>query len=157
MEPEAIETRLRLAGCYLAAFEVLRHTVEDDLVGFFADRHSEDGPLPSDEYRREVLSLHKSPPKAVVLWYCKMGVLDSRDADRLQVILEHRNEVAHDLVDCMLDPGRDVRRDLISEMIEYTDRIGKFWMETWRDAGLGPPAGAEYLAATFLRHLLSCT
>lgn len=157
LDPDALQKRLRLAGCYLAAFEVMKRTVVDHLLGFFADDYRDREPLPSDDYREHVLSLDRRAFVASTLWYERMGILSARDRDQLRTIWDHRNEVAHELVNCMLDPGRDVATDHLDDMIEYTELIGLYWMSTWRDAGLGPPPETPYPASEFLRYLYSCS
>lgn len=160
LDSDELKANLARAGLFLAAFEIMRGQIEGSLRGFFAEDFKNLEALPSQKYRDEVLSRHKSSLTASVLWYVEMDVLEKSDVDAIESIRSYRNQIAHELPNYLLGPGYEIDLDAVRAMQRYIDVVGGFWARTWAetdpdydhvDLDSSPP---ESLASIVMGHLL---
>ena len=131
LNAHAIRTELVRAGLLLVAFETLRGQLEHKLRGFFADDFQNFVALPSEEYRRQVLSRHKSSFVAAALWYVDQGVLVAEDVPTLERIRSHRIDVAHELPNYLFDPASRLDVGLLEVSQRYIDTLSMYWATVW--------------------------
>lgn len=131
LDPDAIRAELVKAGLLCVAFDILRDQLEQKLRGFFADSFRGWDPLPSDEYRGEVLTRHKSSFMASALWYVDQGVLVADDIPTIERIRSHRNDVAHSLPNYLFDPANRIKVEILEAAKRYIDIVSKYWVRTW--------------------------
>lgn len=128
VQPEAIGTTMLRAACFLAGWELIKAEVEDKVRGFYLTGFDESG-LTYDEasYRTHVLSRDRQRFKASSSWLVASGGLTSEQADLLEIIRHHRNEVAHELPRLLVDPDFEVRTDLLIASLDCLRSLGIFW------------------------------
>jgi hypothetical protein len=129
LNPESLRGNLLAASLYLAAYEVLRSSIIDQIKTFYTSGWSAtSGFLVDDEYEKKVLGLHKSHLRASALWLQQRSVIDTNDLEKLDQIREHRNAIAHDLphfvsaADTSIDPG------LFQSIYELITKIDQWWI-----------------------------
>ncbi len=128
LNPESLKTNLIAASLFLAAYETLRASVVDQLKDFFCTGFDEDGYTYSPEYEAKVLSRHKSPLGASLLWLREMGVISENELARVDHIRAHRNEIAHDLPRFITNANSNVSIALIAEVCELVVKIDQWWI-----------------------------
>jgi hypothetical protein len=127
LQPDAIHAGLVRAGLFLAGWELLKAEIVDGVQAFFVDGFDEKRPTVSHEYTTQVLQRHRSRFEASILWLVEADALDSTQADQVRSIHAHRNEVAHELPKLLIEPGRGISADLLSQMHTLLRVLGRFW------------------------------
>ncbi len=125
--PESTTLTLVRASALISGWELIKTSVYDDVRGFFLEGFDESGFLYGDEYKTHVLSLAKHPFDASVRWLVKMDALTEAQAEVLHELRQHRNEVAHELVRYVVDPGVEVRVDMLLAGRDCLKALARFF------------------------------
>ena len=128
LNPDSLKSNLIVASMFLAAYESLRASVIDQLKDFFCVGFDQNGFNYSPDYESKVLSKHKSPLRASLLWLKDMDVVTGSDLDRVDRIRKHRNEIAHDLPRFITESDSDVNVPLIVDICEMVAKIDQWWI-----------------------------
>lgn len=126
ISPENIRRNLVRAGLLLAGWEVLKKEVEDQLRDFYMLGLKAD-PLAQAAYETSVLSRHKWPFEASLLWLIESGALDEKQAQQVRDLRNYRNEVAHEIPKFMIEFGCDANIERIREARDLIVILGRFW------------------------------
>lgn len=127
IQPENVATALVRAGTLLTGYELVKTAIVDEVKGFFVQGSNEDGMLYSPGYQRDVLSLGKNTFEASVKWLIQMEALTQNQADSLEVIRTHRNELAHELARFVVDPDANVSVDRLTDLQGIMRSLDRFW------------------------------
>jgi hypothetical protein len=128
LNPKELRSNLVCASVYLTAYEFLRQALIEHLEGFFADRFGASGPILGKDYREKVLSLHKKPFFASANWFRNCGALTDANLERIREIREHRNFVAHNVLEAVGSVKSSVRKDLLYAIAEIVRKIDVWWI-----------------------------
>lgn len=134
IDPTEVNRSLHQVALYLTAWETLKSGVVERVKGFFSrDWHaSEKGEIihkPSEEYRREVVSLHpKDEFHACCLWLKSLGAFDDADLAGIELARSHRNEVAHRVVDYIIHEDCSVSRDALLTIYDTVKKLDRWWL-----------------------------
>ncbi len=137
LEPEQIRATLAFAGLYQIAHELIKQAVLDEVRGFFW-LGIQDGVMIYDEpaYAREVL---RRAPKnrflASLSWLVVGGAVTSEQADRLELIVDHRHELTHELLKYIFDPDFEPNVELLTDALDILKSIRRFWTGIEADIG----------------------
>lgn len=94
---EELTRVLAYAGLVLIAFELVKSLIVKPIKNFYSNVTFGEG-MPFKSYEHDVLSRHRHEFEACVLYLQDfMEAIDSEDAQAIQALRQHRNEVAHDL------------------------------------------------------------
>jgi hypothetical protein len=127
--PESLRSNLIAASLFLTAYELLRTSAIDRIRDFFTYEFNENGGVVSEDYKDKVLSLHKSPLRASLLWLKEMSALDDSDIELVDNIREHRNELAHDLPKFIATADAEINVDLLGSIYELLTKIDRWWIK----------------------------
>jgi hypothetical protein len=129
LNPESLRSNLLSASLYLAAYEILRSSLIDQIRSFFETGWSVDsGETIDPRYQTTVLSLAKSPLRASALWLQQNGVIDENDITKLDTVREHRNAVAHDLPKFVSSIDAHVDVSLFESIFELVTKVDRWWI-----------------------------
>lgn len=129
LAPESVMLTLIRAGCLLSAYELIKSEVVDGVRGFYASGFKGGKQLYDETgYRQDVLSLDpKSKYRASCAWLVGEGALTSAQAEALEQIHAHRQEIAHELPKLLVDPDFEVKADLLLAAVDCVRALGVFW------------------------------
>lgn len=128
LNPKKLKSNLISASLFLAAYESLRASIVDQVRGFYWTGFDEHGDNFSDSYTTRVLSRHKSPLRASLLWFLEMQAVTQDDLDLVDRLREHRNKIAHDLPAFVASADCDVDLDLLKQLIELVAKVDRWWI-----------------------------
>lgn len=128
LDPTSLKENLIKASLFLAAYETLRNSVIEQIRSFFSSGFDEHGPTISSRYQSEVLSRHKSPLRASLLWLLDMGVISNLDIDMVDHIRKHRNALAHDLPSFISTIDAQIDSELINSICALVTKIDRWWV-----------------------------
>jgi hypothetical protein len=132
LSPEAIKSNLVLSSLYLAAYEILKSAIVDNVRDFFALDYDADGkPVLDKQYRDEVSRLHRDLLQASCLWLEKAGAITSDEVEQIGRIRRHRNEVAHELPQLLSERDRNLNLDYFLRLRELLEKIGIWWIRNF--------------------------
>jgi hypothetical protein len=99
LNPVELRTSLILVALYVLAYESFRDGAIDHVHTLYWWGIDESGnKYNEDDYRREILSRHKSPFRATLHWYQEMGALDEADLATIANLTKTRNRLVHHLM-----------------------------------------------------------
>jgi hypothetical protein len=127
LEAEQLRVTLIQAGLYLVAFELLKNDVVDRTKGFFQLGFDSGGLIYSPDYQSKVLSLAPNKFDASARWLVTVDALTADQADELIELRQHRNEIAHELPNLLIDPSVHFSPDRLARCRFYVDLLGLFW------------------------------
>ncbi|MFY1868124.1 hypothetical protein ACOTEK_02395 [Achromobacter xylosoxidans] len=128
LDPDVVRPSLFLATMFIAAFEILRDSVVDDVRGFYTIGSGEDGPFIDAEYQAKVLSKNNSPLYASLEWLREHGAIDEEDLGKFEQLKKTRNLLAHELfgvVAGQVESSHEVRFD---DLVALLRKIGVWWV-----------------------------
>jgi len=76
-----------------------------------------------------VVRLHKNRFRASLLWLVGSGAITLEQADRLQEIQAHRNELTHELVRFIVDVKLEPSLELFVDALSILRDISRFWTQ----------------------------
>src|SRR5947207_1789640 len=94
---------LSYVGLVFVAFELVKSMIVEPIKLFYRDMRFGPG-MPFKSYEGDVLSRHKNEFEACLLYLGDfMKAIDSDDMNTIQHLRQHRNDLAHDLVNRLHD------------------------------------------------------
>ena len=128
LNPETLKSNLILGSIYITSFEMLKDSIITKLKDFFIDGIDENGFTYSDRYKTKVLTLHKNPLQASLIWLQDMEAIDNDDIIKFEKIKTFRNKLAHEMLDFIANIPEDDLLKLFNDMISLLTKIGRWWI-----------------------------
>ena len=132
LNPEAVRGTLISAGLFLVAYEVLRSSIIDHPLEFFATTWTAKGPKPSEKYNREVRALDpkgkNDPLRGSLAWLRKEGVLSSDDLNAFEQITNARNNAAHELLSQLTGRKPQDYLSLYPTLVLLIEKVERWWI-----------------------------
>lgn len=130
LAPESVGRTLIRAGCFLAAYELIKSEVVKGVHDFywFGDMRNGQKIYDDARYQRQVLSRNpKSAYRASCDWLVENEALTIEQVQALEAISRHRHEIAHELPKLLVDPDFEVKADLLLAAAGCVRALGVFW------------------------------
>ena len=129
LNPDAIKINLVLSSLYLAAYEILKSAIIDNIRDFLIFDYDVNGkPVLDKQYRDDVSNLHQDLLQASCLWLGQAGVITSDEVEEIGRIRKHRNEVAHELPQLLVERDRNLNLDYFLRIRELLEKIEIWWV-----------------------------
>lgn len=140
LRPDIIRGTLAFAGLYQVTHEMIKHTVLIKVREFFCSNLNLDGSdsmtaEENDRYRLSVLALAENRFRASLLWLVKNDAITQIQADRLELIRSHRDDLVHELTKYLIDPDEDPDVDLLADAIATLKDLHRFWINVELSTG----------------------
>ncbi|MGO4891840.1 hypothetical protein [Flavobacterium sp. W21_SRS_FM6] len=127
LHPKLLKRNLITASLYLSAYEVCKNSIIEKPKIFFSDGIVEEK-LNLEEYKKEVLSLAKSPLEATLLWFKSHGAIDDNDINGFKESRKLRNDIAHELPLYISESDRNIDQSAYESLLEVTHKVGVWWL-----------------------------
>ncbi|WP_116522024.1 hypothetical protein [Achromobacter insuavis] len=128
LDPDVVRPSLFLATMFIAAFEILRDSVVDDVRGFYISGFGEDGSIVDSEYRSKVLSRNNSPLYASLGWLREHGAINEDDLEKFEQLKKTRNLLAHELFGVVSGQVESAHEQQFDDLIALLRKIGVWWV-----------------------------
>lgn len=128
LNPDSLKGNLIAASLFLAAYETLKYSIVEQSRNFFMHGFDKNNKLFNDNYYNNILSLDKNPLQASLLWLKNLGVFGEDDLSLVNQIREHRNDLAHNLQNFVLDADKKINVQLLESIYELTTKIDRWWI-----------------------------
>src|SRR5262249_37298428 len=106
----------------------LLSSIVDQLRNFFCHGFSDQGDIISPNYQQKVLTLDKSPLRASLLWLKGARAIDDADIERFQLVRRQRNEIAHQLVNCIAFADEVIDPVFFATIADLVMKIDRWWI-----------------------------
>ena len=156
LDQNGIRKQLTASSLYLAAFQLLEFVVVERIKGFFGydarlwkalGMEAEDGrwDTPKREWRKalhlpdsksgeEIAGGERSDVrKQSVRWLVEMGAIDESEGEEIRRIVDHRNDIAHELPRMLLNGRTDL--DELWRIRQLVNKIEIWWIREFEIAG----------------------
>ena len=137
LQPERIRATLAFAGLYQITHGLIQQAVLHDVRQVFWIGFDENG-MNYDEARYQADVLNRDPKsrfRASLLWLVNMEAITLAQADRLQEIRGHRDDVTHELIKYVVDVKFEPDVDLLADALDILRDIRRFWTQWEIDIG----------------------
>jgi len=130
LNPDTLKSNIICASTYIVAFDILKNSIIERIKGFYSVDFDKVTfrPIETDRYRKEVLSLNKSPLYASLQWHKENEVIDHADLDRFEVIKELRNKFAHEMMQFLAGDNSDYSLQPFKDMVHLLKKIEVWWI-----------------------------
>ena len=129
LNPESLKQNLLQGGLYLAAFEMLKDSLLGRPRDFFCIGFSDGQFTIAPEYTEKVLSLHKRPYTASALWWHNQGAISKDEVEKLRLVREHRDQIAHNMPKMIGTVKRRINMSLLVEIDRLLSKIDNWWIQ----------------------------
>ncbi|MFZ0594996.1 MAG: hypothetical protein WAM39_31335 [Bryobacteraceae bacterium] len=143
---EVLRDNLAKAGLYVLAYELLKDSIIERPKAFFTLGGSES----DDHYRAEVLSRHQNRLIASCLWFQENGAMSEEEARDVLEFREHRNYIAHQLPDVLLNPVIQVDKEKLDRLFRLLCKIDRWWISEF-EIPTNPDFDGQEIAAAEAR------
>lgn len=130
--PKEIKKNLIDASLYLSFFEVLNTAIVERIADFFNMEFKDGRFITSEEYKEEIINRKINGKTNIFLssclWLIDNGVITQDEYDLIIKIKEHRNRIAHDLLEFLFDSEYVIDKDLFNQIEILTLKIVKWWI-----------------------------
>lgn len=92
-------------------------------------------PDEQEQYRLRVLSLAPNKFRASLLWLVNNDAITQDQADRLELIRDHRDDLVHELVKYVIDPDENPDADLLVDALNTLNDLHRFWIDVELSTG----------------------
>jgi hypothetical protein len=166
LDPNLLQANLLLAALFTLSYEFVEDRIVDGILEFYCmtielakvDRRSDD----YQRYKSEVLSLDKKPVFASLLWLENSNAISRDDIEAFENIRAHRNEIVHELIDYISDPSKQIRLQLLTNLIDLFEKIQKWWAiavwipcDPYYDNKDVDPTDVEPMSVSLLKNILT--
>jgi len=128
LNDKKIRSRMMFASLYIAAFEIFKHTIIENVRYFFVDGFKDGKLIFSENYEKSVLDLHKNDFIASIKWIKKMGAIDEKDMEFIKQVTDCRNEIVHNMDKFLLGYIEINSSQLFSIMLDLLGKVEKWWV-----------------------------
>lgn len=142
LNPQVLRQNLISASLFISAYEMCRNCIIDKPREFFTDSWSIETVQISEQYKKEVLSLAKSPLEASFLWFKGLDAVNDQDIENFSKARELRNQIAHNLPDFISNPEREIDQRIFEGLLEVTHKVGVWWVINF-ELSLNPDYNGE--------------
>jgi hypothetical protein len=97
LNPDAVKSNLILSSLYLTAYELLKDAIIENIRGFFPFEYKDGKAVLDEQYKDQVVRVHKDLMNASCLWLQRNGVITEGEVEEIKNIRKHRNQIAHEL------------------------------------------------------------
>ncbi len=127
LAPERIRDNLITASIFIAAFEFLKLAVIEPIRSLHLVNIENGKKVYSDDYMQAIGSRqHQYRPS--LDWLVSRGIIDQSEAEILDEIRCHRNEIAHELPLFALSWDKEVKVELLVEAKRLLTKIDRVWV-----------------------------
>ncbi|MCF6210100.1 MAG: hypothetical protein L3K24_05410 [Gammaproteobacteria bacterium] len=128
LHPDLLRHNLISSSIYLTAYESCCTNIIDKPKEFFTDIVDSEFVPNEEEYKKDVMSLSKSPLEASLKWFKNMEAVDNEDIEKFNKARKLRNNIAHDLLKYISEPGCEVTPEDFERLLSVTHKIGVWWV-----------------------------
>jgi hypothetical protein len=128
LDPKELRSNLILASLYIAAFEVLKNSIIEQIRDFYITGFDVKGLIISPEYKKKVLSKDRSLTYASLDWLKEHNVIDGEDIENFNKVKKCRNLLAHEITKCLKKGLPADIADNFTSMVTLLDKIEKWWI-----------------------------
>jgi len=116
------------------AYEMFKDEIVNSVQGFFTMDFVGEDRVYFPDYQTDVLDRHKSEFQACLLWLVEMHVFNSAQVEEISEIREHRNKIAHELLDFLFNPAAQIDLALFDRLRFYLRIVDRFFGQIQVDA-----------------------
>ena len=128
LNPDSLKNNLIMGSLYITSFEILKDSIIERLKDFFIEGIDDNKFIYSDRYKTKVLSLHKKPLTASLMWLQNMDTINNDDILKFKKITIFRNKLAHEMLGFLTNTQEEDLIELFHEMINLITKIEKWWI-----------------------------
>jgi hypothetical protein len=141
MESEFLKGRIIKSCLFIAAFEILKYNIEENIKKFFCYEVDESNSLiENDNYKKEVYSKY-SDGKIIrnrfdgsLQWYHLNNALCNEDLTNIKKLKKFRNNLAHNTLEILMNDKEYYIEEKIDSCSKYLNKIEKWWyVEVYSD------------------------
>lgn len=122
LDPDRLNQQLVAASLYLVGFELLDFSLVTRIRDFLTL-----GGGPESLWRDELLKFSgENDRERSARWLVTMGAIDEAEAGEIRALVDHRNEIAHELVAVLME--RSVRIDHLDRIRALVEKIELWWI-----------------------------
>lgn len=128
LDPEEVKFQLITSSFYITTYDILIETIVQKIKDFYISGFDENGDIIDPNYKTQVRGLCKKDIIiASSIWLKNRNAISNEEVDKIKLFKKHRNELAHELSEMIVDSGKRTRIELIKEIRDLRYKILKWW------------------------------
>ena len=129
LNSDAIKSNLILSALYLAAYELLRDAIIDNIRNFFIIEYKDGKVIRDKQYDDEVIKVNKDLLYSSSLWLQHNGVITENEVEEIKNIRKHRNQIAHELPKVLSESDLNLNAGYFRRIRELLEKIEVWWIK----------------------------
>lgn len=127
-ETKKIVNNLTLAALYLTLFETLKKIIISNIVFSMYDKNQVSTELQKFYLKKANGKIKKDKFLASLKWLKEIEAINEIDVAAIIKIRNHRNKIAHELMQFLIDPQIEIDTGLMVQIKHYIEIIERWWI-----------------------------
>lgn len=128
LNPQTLKGNLVKCSVYIVFFEKLKESIVEKIKDFYWTGYSDGKDIISDEYKKRFYKQGIDIFDESLNWLVENEAISNADKQKIVELKDHRNEIAHEMVDFITSDEKNVNESLLLECYEILSKIDKWWI-----------------------------
>lgn len=128
LNPQSLKNNLIKCSVYIVFFEKLKESIVEKIRDFYWTGYSDGKDIISEEYKIRFHKLGVDVFNESLNWLIENHAISKTDKQKIIELKDHRNEIAHEMVNFITSSEKDVKETLLLECYEILSKIDKWWI-----------------------------
>lgn len=128
LNPQTLKNNLVKCSVYIVFFEKLKESIIEKIRDFYWTGYLDGKDIISDEYKKRFYKQGIDIFDESLNWLVENEAISNADKQKIIELKDHRNEIAHEMVNFITSIEKDVKESLLLECYEILSKIDKWWI-----------------------------
>lgn len=128
LNPQSLKNNLVKCSVYIVFFEKLKESIVEKIKDFYWTGYEDEKDIIDEKYKKRFYKQGVDIFDESLNWLIENGAINKSDKQKIIELKDHRNEIAHQMVNFITSSGKDVNESLLLECYEIQSKIDKWWI-----------------------------
>ncbi len=128
LNPQTLKNNLVKCSVYIVFFEKLKESIIEKIRDFYWTGYLDGKDIISDEYKKRFYKQGIDIFDESLNWLVENEAISNVDKQKIIELKDHRNEIAHEMVNFITSIEKDAKESLLLECYEILSKIDKWWI-----------------------------
>lgn len=128
LNPQTLKNNLIKCSVYIVFFEKLQESIVEKIKDFYWTGWVNGKDVINEKYKKRFYKNGVDIFNESLNWLIESGAINENDKEKIIKLKDHRNEIAHEMIDFITSDKKDVNESLLLECYEILAKIDKWWI-----------------------------
>jgi len=128
LNPQSLKNNLIKCSVYIVFFEKLKESIVEKIKDFYWTGYENGKDIIDEKYKKRFYKNGVDIFDESLNWLIENHAISKTDKQKIIELKDHRNEIAHEMVNFITSNEKDVKEALLLECYEILSKIDKWWI-----------------------------